>query len=53
MSEKRHKNQKICELAKCNGEKQSRLGPPWFCFFLKPLNLWFFSFYLPESDPQK
>ena len=27
----------ICKLPKCNREKQSRLGPPCFCFFSKPL----------------
>ena len=36
MSEKRHKTPN-CELPKCNREKQSRLGPPCFCFFSKPL----------------
>ena len=27
----------IFELPKCNREKQSRFGPPCFCFFSKPL----------------
>ena len=37
MSEKRHKINKFANYQKYNNEKQSRLGPPCFCSFSKPL----------------